>query len=498
MVNHKKTVSKSKKTNKKPKCTNAERISLYKTNVNFSILAVLFVIGYVVYCFMHRDEFKDEPNVNISIFVAMAIAVLLIANVIRLYLRNKRIDREIQDNKSDAVNFLKESHEYYKNYTPIISHKKSVSLNQDTSHSENVYCSEKEIQAESFFNETADTVKQCEINDEELMRKYEEECINWKIEREQKKLDKKEKINKLFSLICKHFLKITIIIFIILLICKIYFHLSGVSFININFIKNFSAGIIKIIPFLGAYVVLFFLLGNKQRVDKSAVIYNELIPQMVKVHFGSEATFTQQSGFDCSEIYSNNSFKYHCYKTESAYFIDGTYRNINFQLSYEKILWGRVEETEDGEKVIPEPLFNGFLICIEIPRQVESHLGIYSHRISELNDILENSIETTTENMNFSRLFEIKCENEENIYYILTPDLMERITSLHPDMSKAYDELHIYWHENKMYVGISAKSSRMNIHDMKNGKEGYMQIKKQIEAELKRAENALETVMKLL
>ncbi|MGN0630787.1 MAG: DUF3137 domain-containing protein, partial [Ruminococcus sp.] len=88
--------------------------------------------------------------------------------------------------------------------------------------------------------------------------------------------------------------------------------------------------------------------------------------------------------------------------------------------------------------------------------------------------------------------------NEENIYYILTPDLMERITSLHPDMSDAYDELHIYWHENKMYVGISMKSSKMNIRDMKNGREGYMQIKTQIESELKRAEMALEVVLKLL
>lgn len=456
----------------------------------------------MIYCFLHRDKSNDESDVNISVFVAMVIAALLIANIIRLYLRNKRIDREIQENKSDAMTFLKESYEYHKNYTPIIPQDKSAPANQVTSSSENEdSCknekdpAEKEIRAEPSFNNPYETVRPCEINDEELMCKYDDECIRWREEREQKKLKNKDIKKNLFSFIGKNLPKLVIIAFSVLALCAVYAKSYKFSLYN-----SYDA-IVKCIPSLGLVIggfVIWNALRNKQPIEKSAVIYNELIPQMVKSHFGNAATFTQQSGFDCSEIYSNNSFRYHCYQTESAYFIDGTYRNMKFQMSYEQIRWGRIEETENGEKVVPETLFNGFLICTEIPRQVESHLGIYSHRISELNDILENSVETVTENLNFSRLFEIKCENEENIYYILTPDLMERITSLHPDMSDAYDELHIYWHENKMYVGISMKSSKMNIRDLKNGREGYMQIKTQIELELKRAEMALEVALKLL
>ncbi|MGN0631925.1 MAG: hypothetical protein ACI4JN_11420, partial [Ruminococcus sp.] len=411
IVNNKKQHPATKKQTEKPRRTNAERVSVYKAGVYFSILAVFFVIGYVIYCFLHRDESKDESNVNISVFVAMVIAALLIANIIRLYLRNKRIDREIQENKSDAVTFLKESYEYHKNYTPIIPQEKSASANQVTSSSENEYSckketkpAEKEVRAEHSFNNPDETVKPCEINDEELMRKYDDECIRWREEREQKKLKNKDVKNILFSFIRKNLHKLVIIALSVVVICAIYANSYGIS------LYNFYDAIVKFIPSLGLVIgcfVIWNILRNKQPIEKSAVIYNELIPKMVKSHFGNAATFTQQSGFDCSEIYSNNSFRYHCYQTESAYFIDGTYRNMKFQLSCEQIRWGRIEETENGEKVVPEPLFNGFLICTEIPRQVESHLGIYPHRISELNDILENSVETATENLNFSRLFEI-------------------------------------------------------------------------------------------
>lgn len=46
IFNHKKQHPAPKKQIEKPRRTNAERISIYKAGVYFSILAVLFVIGY--------------------------------------------------------------------------------------------------------------------------------------------------------------------------------------------------------------------------------------------------------------------------------------------------------------------------------------------------------------------------------------------------------------------------------------------------------------------
>lgn len=168
---------------------------------------------------------------------------------------------------------------------------------------------------------------------------------------------------------------------------------------------------------------------------------------------------------------------------DNAFFKD----YVKFQytnLVVEYVYVNKAEVINDSDKII----FNGDWFCFSLPGKNYGsgvRIMIKERDYCSADDLYNNFNMSTisTENLNFNSRYNIYATNQHDAFYVLTPDMMEKILK----MQDVFPNFRvIYFINNKIYIGIRRKKSLFDI-EIKN--------KIDLEAEKKTVINKINVIM---
>ena len=219
---------------------------------------------------------------------------------------------------------------------------------------------------------------------------------------------------------------------------------------------------------------------KKENIPDSGVIYTELIPQIIRRRYGENSVYRHQGGLHVDQMRRLNCFGGRPFTLDGRPLpvngrdiVEGTYKGVHFRCSYEYMEYEHYYEDSDGdrEKKI-DRLFGGLVVEIPYRKTSSALLGVMGNSELAMKNMLKCGPERgamgrieKTENENFNLLFTINCNDEENIFYILTPDVMERLAALYPKEKTA---LHVTFDGDRLYMCISRSDKYMIFDDEKN------------------------------
>lgn len=233
------------------------------------------------------------------------------------------------------------------------------------------------------------------------------------------------------------------------------------------------------------YGVVIFLIykwirkGKKSSGLAGVSLYTELIPQTVRRRYGDDSIYDHQCGIPPEQMRRLNCFDGRPFTLDGQSLpvvgrdlIEGTYRGVHFRSSYEYMEYEYYCEDSDGdrEKKI-DKLFGGIVVEIPYRKRSSAALGLMGNSELKMKTILKSkaSIDAGgkirgTESDDFNLLFTIDSDDEENIFYILTPDVMEKLAALY---SREKAALHVAFAEDRLYMCISRSDTYMTFDDEK-------------------------------
>lgn len=261
----------------------------------------------------------------------------------------------------------------------------------------------------------------------------------------------------------------------------------------------------------GAVIFLIYKIVKKKKkhvVADDSIVYTELLPQMVREKYGEGSVYYHQGGLPDDQIRRLNCFGGRPFTLDGnplpivgRDLIEGTYRGIHFRSSYEYMEYEYYYEDSDGdkEKTIGK-LFGGIIVEIPYARTSSVPLGLNGNSELKMKKIVKSGSRCgagerieKTENENFNLLFTINCDDEENIFYILTPDVMEKLAALYPKEKTA---LHVTFDRDRLYMCIS-KSDKYMIFDEDKPVSGIKDIEVQLDRHLRMLQEVLDAALLL-
>lgn len=289
----------------------------------------------------------------------------------------------------------------------------------------------------------------------------------------------------------------------------------------------------QVIPTIAVVGVVIFLINRKKssRLKSDSVIYTKLIPDEIKKAFGENSSFDKTRGLSGNEIVRINCFKDGITNIIGGGLICGRYKNVEFSSAHEVVKGQYIDDDGDKREYTQ---FNGLMVSLPYPKSSEFRLGLRSNSREDIVKLIEKKKRTLsrvsseisgTESADFNTLFTIKSDDEENLYYILTPHVMEKIAALYkytisPKPQPVYAEgntntqnivecinaiyqsgiykgLYLYFECGRMYLGLSAKRSFMEFQRVSPTNEELAKLQNSITAELDEVRKLLDFALSL-
>lgn len=366
------------------------------------------------------------------------------------------------------------------------------------------------------------------ITDEEILREYSDEYEKQRCEEKQQSL--REKMEQKYSLkqkpLASLFVKLLwglvlefVIIFALLPTgAGIWLNSISKGENSADFINILSNGRIVLFP-LTLIAVIYFVFGRKasSKISDNSVIYKKLIPRETAGFFGENSSFDQALGLPDEEICRMNCFGKGIVGACGRNLICGQYRNIDFQIAWEQLEREYTETDEDGkERVCRATAFKGLIVKLLYPKKSVYPLGLRSNLEYEIAGAYQAESRNRrkapvkvaingTESADFNALFNIYSADEENLYYVLTPPMMEKLAALYQYVHLAefdprkriFRRIYVYFEENSMYLGMEMNHELFSFNELKNAEEEFKNLQKSILAELETVRQLLDFALSL-
>ncbi len=194
-------------------------------------------------------------------------------------------------------------------------------------------------------------------------------------------------------------------------------------------IGRMTPGIGALFPIIIVVCVLgLFLLmkgGNLQK--RLKMLYKEtFVRQMLQEHF-QDVYYNWEQGMDQMLIKSSGICKLgNRYYSED--YINAVYRGIRFQQADVTIQY----HTSSGRSSHTTTYFRGRMFCFEYPTKRSSAVQIFSSNFlyagQPASGVQNRKLQL--ESVGFNKQFKVKAMSEHDAFYILTPQMMERIQAL--------------------------------------------------------------------
>ncbi|MGN0436620.1 MAG: DUF3137 domain-containing protein [Wujia sp.] len=209
--------------------------------------------------------------------------------------------------------------------------------------------------------------------------------------------------------------------------------------------------------------VLLFLLvvgieltsPSSTMISDDSVMYSRLVPMMIGSLFGADAVYSRTRAMDSEKLMKLNFYEHTPDEIKGSDYISGIYKGVKFECGYENAEY--TEKDGDGDK-ITYSAFRGLMLVIPYRKKSGSMLGLRGKTEQEMKD--GKGVKTSrnrigrTENDKFNRLFNIMSRDDENLYYMLTPDTMEKLIILYENFGGFSKKIHVCFSEELLYIGV--------------------------------------------
>ena len=226
-------------------------------------------------------------------------------------------------------------------------------------------------------------------------------------------------------------------------------------------------GLIVAYPYLGAFVVmaLIYVSENKKRKKpkEDSAVYSRLFDENIHAIIGGDCSYVQDLSIDKDEIYKLNCFEDAQNIVESSGLLEGTYKGVHFQCSNEEIIYEYEETDSDGDKCTRRrELFKGIMVCIPYKKYSPYSVGLHSNSWKSIVNSTYaygkyDSGTLETESVAFNMLYSVHSDNDENMFYILTPDIMEKLAGMYKwshNENSGYNGLCACFKNGNLYLGL--------------------------------------------
>ncbi|MGN1177228.1 MAG: DUF3137 domain-containing protein [Roseburia sp.] len=200
---------------------------------------------------------------------------------------------------------------------------------------------------------------------------------------------------------------------------------------------------------------IYIIFPRSSMLHDDSVVFRRLAPLMVQSMFGSDAVYSRAKALDSEQLEKLNFYEHHPEKIKGRDYITGVYKGAQFECSFEN-----AEYTgSDGDGYdTTRSTFSGIILVLPYRKTSESTLGLRGKTQYEIKERKGTKLfcdrRDETENKEFNRLFYIMSQDDENLFYMLTPATMEKLIALYKNFSGCSERLHVCFKENKLYIGI--------------------------------------------
>ena len=188
--------------------------------------------------------------------------------------------------------------------------------------------------------------------------------------------------------------------------------------------------------------VLIVLNANSLYKKKYMKLYKEnIVIPIFKSHF-SDVVFNYAKGLSKDVIASTDMLKMGSMFSSSDY-IKASYKKILFEMSELRI---EGFDSENGS-----PYFEGQWYIFDFNKQFKSNVQIREKGFETLKKASRKLKKIEMEDMEFNKQFEVYADNQEDAFYILTPNMMEKIKQLSHQMN---GKISLCFMDRKLHIAV--------------------------------------------
>lgn len=208
------------------------------------------------------------------------------------------------------------------------------------------------------------------------------------------------------------------------------------------------------------------------------------VENTLKEYF-TDLVYDANKGLD-ENILSSTGMIYTGDNYQSNDFASGKYKDVNFMQADVKIDELHVTRDDEGHtRAYYVTLFFGKWMIFDFNKEFKANFQVFEKNFSasKIGDsVFKNSKfeKVEMEGIKFNEEFTIYAENAHDVFYILTPQIMEKLHELN---EKIDGKLYFGFINNKLYIGVDTGSDSFeapDVYDKVTDEEVYKQIKKEI------------------
>lgn len=273
----------------------------------------------------------------------------------------------------------------------------------------------------------------------------------------------------------------------------------------------------KLSPGVGPYIVvvgiiLWIVLRKRKKsaseLPKESVIYQKLLPRELTKRFGENCFYRKRYGFSFEEMQELTCWKQEVTHISGKDSLRGKYHQMAFQAAYETCIREYQKRDSDGDlQTYQETVFQGLVLRVPYTQYSPDALGVCANSKKELaaryeqkkpKQVVSAQI-SKTENETFHELFTVHSNQEENLYYFLTPSKMEQLAALYAQVygleeganSNPFTSLGVCFYQGYLYLALGLRQYFLEYKRVPPTAEALHSIQEKMKADLDLIEQAL-------
>ena len=183
---------------------------------------------------------------------------------------------------------------------------------------------------------------------------------------------------------------------------------------------------------------------TSKTMNKFSEVYKEKIVNNVFKKIFEDVEYIPEKGID-EKTLEDTGMIYTGDRYYSNDYVKGKYKNINFEFS--DIHMSERHEDNDGDTTYVT-IFSGQWMIFDFNKPFKSKISIASKYFG----IVRNRRNVELEDIDFNKNFSVWAEKEEDAFYVLTPNYMEKIKKIQKSIEGTFALCFV---DNKLYIGLN-------------------------------------------
>ncbi len=240
---------------------------------------------------------------------------------------------------------------------------------------------------------------------------------------------------------------------------------KGILFIAVGVVLMvILGGSLGVVGFVIALVVMgygIYLRSDAVETMKKCMADAALVPALEKVF--DNVTYSQNGRIsDDIILHTDMGFQFHIDKIEGSDYIRAEYKGVGIEMSDITLIDIEVSVDADGDRQETDKvMFRGLWLICDFRKRFSADLRL-RERAGFLDKLSKSTIQT--ENAAFNKQFVIQSDSAHDVFYILTPHMMEYIQKM--DEKAGGRTYMLFQREGKLHLALDTGRDAFEIHSV--------------------------------